>query len=127
MLYWLIITDTELCGKDYCEDFSVGVFFSRSEAEKAAEFYLKNVRGFCRYNCNYKILEKQVVGNIENNKVWIVQGWNINESSDEIDIVDSDFISMEEQAKLECEKMKKRYRRSEWAVSSSMRGNAPNL
>lgn len=78
MLYFLILTDTELSYEDYSEDFGIGFFKSRDKAEKTAEYYLNNVTGFCRFSCTYRIVEKSLIGTEENAKgVYIVQGWKL--------------------------------------------------
>lgn len=114
MLYWLVITDTALS-----EDFAVGVFSTRAEAEKTALHYLANVRGFCEFPCTYRIEEKPVRGHPKGggiDKIWLVQGWNSNENFDEADLVESPFLLTEEEAAAERRSMMRRHRRAEWAV-----------
>ena len=90
MLYSLILTDPELSYENHSEDFFIGIFATRQKAEEIACYYLGNLPGFCDYPCTYRIEEKEVVDNSDNAmpvSVWIVQGWNVNDNFDEIDIL----------------------------------------
>lgn len=117
MLYFLILTDRELCYDDYSEDFSIGFFESENQAEEIAKYYLKNVAGFCEFSCTYRIVPKYVSGKLISNKIWLVQGWDINDNLDEINIIESQCCVSKEQAELELETMKHQYQRSEWVVN----------
>lgn len=120
MLYFLLLTDVELSYEDYSYDFAIGYFYNKDEAESVAEYYLKNVKGFCDFPCTYRIIEKKIIGNIIDvlpEGIWIVQGWNENDFLDEIDIVESQCILTEEQANAELQIMKEIYQRKEWAIS----------
>ena len=75
--------------------------------------------GFCDYSCTYRIEEKEVVDNSDNAmpvSVWIVQGWNVNDNFDEIDILESECFLTEERAKAELKMMKETSARSEWNI-----------
>lgn len=48
--------------------------------------------------------------------VWIVQGWNVNDNFDEIDILESECFLTEERAKAERKMMKETSARSEWNI-----------
>jgi len=89
MLYVLILTDPELSYDDYSEDFLIGIFETENQAKQTAEFYLENVKGFCDYSCSYRIIPKKIYGNFISDRVWIVYGYDINEYSDEINIIES--------------------------------------
>lgn len=120
MLYRLIITDTELSYDNYLEDFFIGFFESSEEAQETAKYYLKNVKGFCDFSCTYKIIEKDVIGDKYNEKlrgVYFIQGWNLNENLDEIDIVESQCYISESDANKELKSMKEKYKRQEWCAS----------
>ncbi|MDE5770778.1 MAG: hypothetical protein K2I06_03965 [Ruminococcus sp.] len=117
-LYFLILTDTELSYDNYSEDFAIGFFDSMDKAEKTAEYYLNNVTGFCKFPCTYRIIEKNLIGSEKNLKgIYIVQGWNINENLDEVDIIESQCFASECDALSELEIMKEKYPRDEWAFN----------
>lgn len=120
MLYLLILTDQELSYENYSEDFCIGLFPTQAQAEEVARYYLENVQGFCEYDCAYHIVEKDIVESTESTVpevVWFVQGWNMNEALDEIDIVESPCFLTEERAQEELCVMQRTYVRTEWAVS----------
>ena len=117
MLYQLIINDKELSYDNYKEDFYIGFFKSKEEAKNIAEYYIKNIEGFKDYPCEYRIIEKEVEGNLEN-KIWMIQGYDINENEDEINIVESKCYTNKELAQKELEKYKNQYKRQEWYISS---------
>ena len=120
MLYSLILTDPECSYDNYSQDFLIGIYETKKQAEETALFYLENVKGFCQFFCTYHIVEKEVVDNFDHimpDSVWFVQGWNCNENMDEIDIVESPCFLSEERAKSELQMMQKQYQRREWAVS----------
>ena len=120
MLYLLIITDTENSYNDYSEDFCIGIFESKQQAKETAKHYLKNVQGFCDYQCTYQIIEKEFINSTaakNANEVWLVQGWNVNENSDETDLIESQCLTTENQALSELETLKKRFKRQEWNIS----------
>lgn len=105
-LYNLTFTDNELV-----EQFNIGFFSSREKAEDIARYYLRNVRGFCEYDCGYSITEKNVVGN-GGESVYIVYGWNDYER----DIVESDCFTTEALARRMLAEMKQLHTREEWCV-----------
>lgn len=55
MLYQLILTDPELSYDSYSEDFYIGLFETEKQAEDTAQYYLKNIKGFCDFPCTYRI------------------------------------------------------------------------
>ncbi len=118
MLYLLIITDTELCYDNYSEDFDIGLFKSEKEAKETAEYYLKNIAGFCEFPCTYKIVPKDVYGKLESDRVWIVQGWDTNEYFDEINIIESQCCTSKKQAELILSELQKTHKRSEWVIDA---------
>lgn len=120
MLYLLILTDTELSYDNYSEDFNIGMFETEKEAEETARYYLEHIKGFCDFPCTYRIEKKEVFDNFDHivpDVIWIVQGWNINENLDEIDIIESPCFLTNERADAELQIMKNQYRRTEWTVS----------
>lgn len=106
-LYNLVMKDNELG-----EMFNIGYFSSRERAEAVARDYLRNVRGFCEYDCGYTINEKAVIGSGVPTEIFIVQGWNGYED----DIVESDCYTTEALARRRLAEMKSEYDREEWCV-----------
>lgn len=103
----------------YSEVFTIGIFKTKKQAEEIALYYLRNVRGFCDFPCTYQIIEKNVKCSDTTipDLVWIVQGWNVNENFDEVDIIDSLCFLTEAEAKLELQRMRTTYQRMEWTVN----------
>lgn len=126
MLYQLTITDLELSDDTYREDFSIGFFRSRKEAEEVADFYLTHVKGFCDYPCSFEITERDISGQQvgENGEVFIVVGWNLNEDFNEVDIIESPCLISESQASAVLAQMKDQYHRTEWTVQRWTVGRA---
>lgn len=106
-LYNLTFTDKELG-----EQFNIGFFSTRGRAEAVARDYLRNVRGFCEYDCGYVVSEKPVVGSGLPDAVYIVYGWNGYEK----DIVESDCYTTEALARRRLAEMRSEYDREEWCV-----------
>ncbi len=126
MLYLLILTDPALSYDNYSEDFYIGFFLTEQQAQETAQFYLHNIRGFCDFPCTYRIVKKDIADNINNitpETIWMVQGWNINENFDEIDIVESSCFLIKEHAQEELQRMQNRYQRIEWVLDCSIIGN----
>ncbi|MBR2570621.1 MAG: hypothetical protein IKE30_00610 [Clostridia bacterium] len=117
LLYELIITDTECCYDEYSEDFDIGIFESEAQAREIAEYYLNNIAGFCQYPCTYRIVPKEVLGQVQSNEVWLVSGWDLNEELDEIHIVESECLVSRDQAEAVLSDMKKRHQRDEWVIN----------
>ena len=118
-LYKLTFYDLELSYNDYKEGFAIGTFSSSEKAEQTAEYYIRNVNGFKDYPCEYKIEAKNIVGVADENlkEIYIIEGWNINENLDEIDIVESDCFTDETSAENALEIMKQKYSRCEWIIN----------
>lgn len=117
MLYQLIITDKELSYNDYKEEFNIGFFKSKEEATEIAQYYIKNIEGFKDYPCKYRIIEKQIIGNLKKT-IWMIQGYDFNENEDEINIIESQCYSNKEQAEKDLENYKKQYNRQNWYISN---------
>lgn len=118
-LYSLILTDTELSYDNHSEDFFIGIFAERQQAEETAHYYLQNVAGFDEYTCTYRIVPKEIKDNTVDSiplSVWIVQGWNVNDEWDEVDIVESDCFLTKNHAEDEMRIMKKSVSRTEWNI-----------
>lgn len=119
MLYVLTLTDSEGSYESYSEDFTIGIFKTKEQAEEIALYYLKNVRGFCDFPFTYRITEKNVncLDTITPDTVWIVQGWNVNNNFDEIDIIESSCFLTEAEANFELQNMRNTYQRTEWTIN----------
>lgn len=141
MLYLLVLCDEELSYDNYREEFCIGIFSSREEAEAVAKYYLGNVEGFKDYPCSYRIEEKKVLGEGDCSKekddgkevcnkkesegkrgaildkIYMVYGWDENSEGDEINIVESDCFITELAAKQGMAVMKQMYERAEWCIS----------
>ena len=121
MVYFLILTDIELSYDNFTEDFLIGVFETEEKAVEIAKHYLKNVKGFSDYNCTYRVEKKEIFENTSTQNpenIWFVQGWNVNENFDEVDIVESACFITKERASKEMRNMKRKYERSEWCVDN---------
>ena len=59
-LFSLNLTDLALSDKTHREDFFIGLFGTRAQAEAVAAHYLKQVPGFCDYDCTYRVEEKSI-------------------------------------------------------------------
>ena len=119
ILYSLILTDPRLSYDNHSEDFFIGIFAAKRQAEETARYYLANIQGFCDVPCTYRIDEKEIIDNFGNSmpdSVWIVQGWNVNDNFDEVDVVESDCFLTEERAKAEMRVMKEKFPRTEWNI-----------
>ena len=55
-VYNLVLIDSESSYDDHNEEFNIGFFSARSVAEKTAEKYLSEVKGFKDYRVTYRIL-----------------------------------------------------------------------
>ena len=122
-LYLLILTDIELSYDDYLEDFYIGFFEMEQEAIETAEYYLHNVKGFCDFPCKYRILPKEIEGipeianRNEIDRIWLIQGWDVNENLDEVHMVESNCFVTKEGAEKGLSAMREHCVRDEWAVS----------
>ena len=121
MLYKLIISDLE-----FHEDFSIGIFHSRYEAEKIANFYFANVKGFRDFPCTAKISVIHIAGLFIDtiSEVFIVLGWNTDKNINEVDIIESPCFVSRSQALLVLEQMKQQHERSCWTVQCWKVGQA---
>ena len=78
-LFSLNLTDLALSDKTHREDFFIGLFGTRAQAEAVAAHYLKQVPGFCDYDCTYRVEEKSI-HNVQRESlpdfVWQFAGWD---------------------------------------------------
>ena len=101
-----------MCDNELGEQFNIGFFSSREKAEETAQYYLRNIQGFCEYDCGYSVNEKTVIGSGDTAAIYIVYGWN----GGETEIVESDCFTTEALARRQLAEMKMRYDREEWCV-----------
>lgn len=59
MIYFLLITDIELSYDDFIHDFMIGAFDTEEKAMETVEHYIKNIEGFNKYKCTYRVEGKQ--------------------------------------------------------------------
>lgn len=104
--------------QDYREGFFIGMFFSYDKAESTAKRYMREITGFKDYPCEYEIVSKKMIGELEDsNNVYMILGWNLNEASDEADIWESEVYVKHEQVEEELSAVRKKYEREEWCLS----------
>ncbi|MBP3459614.1 MAG: hypothetical protein J6K58_10425 [Lachnospiraceae bacterium] len=116
VLYELILCDNELSYDDHKEEFLIGIFLSLDTAKEMAEYYLNNIEGFKDYDCTYNILEKKIVDGKCCNRVWIIWGWDENEESDEIRVIQSECYANKQNAIDQMKELQKEYKRTNWCV-----------
>ena len=100
-LYLQVLTDPELSYDDHTENFSIGLFETKQQADETARYYLRNVKGFRNVPCTYRVVKKMVRGFPSGetpNLVWMIQGWNVNQALDEINVIESDCFRSRKQA-----------------------------
>ena len=99
-VFKLVFYDMSLSYENYKEEFMIGLFSTFAKANQTAKHYQRNIQGFSDYPCDYLIIPKNVIGTTNNiRKVFMVEGWNVNENLDEIDIIESDCFTDENTAK----------------------------
>lgn len=104
-------------GED-CERYGIGYFPTRKDAQKVAKRYLKEVKGFRDYYCEYSILEHELVGESMDGFVHTYEGWNEDVNGTEYDIVTGLLYTSAEAAEAAMEAVKDAYEREEWALNS---------
>lgn len=118
-VYNLVLIDSESSYDDHSEEFNIGFFSARSAAEKTAEKYLSEVKGFKDYRVTYRITEKSVIGasdDLSEPDVYVIYGWNENDAQDETDVIESDCYLSIEQAQAQLEQLKSKYDRRQWCI-----------
>lgn len=103
----------------YNEGFGIGIFSTYKKAIDTKERYIREVAGFKDYECDYKIYERQVIGECKENLdvVYQFQGWNTDEDDDEIDIYYSNCYTLQDTAKAEMKKEKCRRNLENWVIN----------
>lgn len=102
---------------DGCERYGIGVFRSRGQAEETAKRYLREVRGFRDYYCEYSIRETELVGSRNTDIVHTWYGWNVDEDENEIDLLSGLFYEDAAEAEAAMEAAKAANDRQEWTLS----------
>ena len=116
-LYELTIYDVSEKTEKYHESFFIGVFSSFENAEQIAEEMLKNVAGFKDYPCKHEITAKNVIGGTKEsekiNKIW---GWDEDEFSNPVRIIESDLFIDHSEAEVHLHILQEKYMRQEWCI-----------
>ena len=118
-LFSLNLTDLALSDKTHREDFFIGLFGTRAQAEAVAAHYLKQVPGFCDYDCTYRVEEKAIhdtQGESLPDFVWQFAGWDETKDGEPVNIIESDFFLTEEQATFELDYLKLQCPHQEWCI-----------
>jgi len=118
-LFSLNLTDLALSDKTHREDFFIGLFGTRAQAEAVAAHYLKQVPGFCDYDCTYRVEEKAIhdtQGESLPDFVWQFAGWDETKDGEPVNIIESDFFLTEEQAAFELDYLKLQCPHQEWCI-----------
>ena len=102
---------------DGCERYGIGVFRSRSQAEETAQRYLREVRGFRDYYCEYTVRETELVGSGNTDIVHTWFGWNVDEDENEIDLLSGLFYDDADKAEAVMEAAKAANERQEWVLN----------
>ena len=101
---------------DSCERYGIGIFRTREQAEQTAQRYLREVKGFRDYYCEYSIRETELVGSSDTEYVYCWFGWNWDEDGNEIDILDGPAYELASTAEVALENAKKQHSRQEWTL-----------
>ena len=102
------------------EKFDIGMFSTRELAEKTAERYLKEVKGFNNGNYSSVIKEMEVIcndGKIPNGKLFVIYGCNKDENGDVCNAVVSDCYSEDMDFYAECNGMQRVFGYSFWDIN----------
>lgn len=102
---------------DACERYGIGVFQSRNQAEETAKRYLREVKGFRDYYCEYSILKTELVGSGNTDIVHTWYGWNVDEDANEIDLLSGLFYEDADKAEAAMAAAKAANDRQEWTLS----------
>lgn len=119
IVYNLVMIDMESSYDNHIEAFNIGFFSGHKIAEKTAKRYLAEVNGFKEYSVTYQITEKCVIGSTDSFRMFdlfIIYGWNENDESDEIDVIESDCYTNRQEAEQKLNELKSSYSRDEWCV-----------
>lgn len=99
-----------------CQRYCIGYFRSQKDAQKVAKRYLKEVRGFRDYYCEYSIREHELVGEFIAGFVHTYVGWNVDEDGNEYDIVEGLLYAKAEAAEAAMDSVQDSFERQEWKL-----------
>lgn len=100
------------------DEFHIGLFLTKEEAQAVAVKYLKEVPGFKDYDCTPRVIAFPVIGGVnETGKVYRFLGWNTDENLNEIDIIISSCFVELNAAENALVQAKKITPREEWALN----------
>jgi len=102
---------------DSCERYGIGVFRTRDEAVETAKRYLREIRGFKDYYCEYDIRETELVGGGDPDIVHTWFGWNVDEDENEIDLLSGLFYEAAGESEAAMEAAKAANDRQEWVLN----------
>lgn len=120
-VYLLEMIDRGASSGAHTEGFMIGLFSSYSKAEQVAVRYLREVPGFRDYDVTYQIREKRVIGDADgSSSLYLICGWDLDESLDEVDIVESDCYVLREDAAAALARLRARHARAEWSLDRYM-------
>ena len=103
-------------GED-CERYGIGIFRTEAEAAETAERYLREVKGFRDYYCEYTIRKAELIGRDGIDIVHTWFGWNIDEEENETDLLCGLMYEMEAAARAAMESAQTANSRQEWVLN----------
>ena len=118
-VYELVMIDKEASCGEHADEFNIGFFSDRAVAEKTAERYLSEVKGFKDHPVEYKIAEKRIIGvsdSLMQDDLYIVYGWNENDELDEVDVIESDCFLDIGDAEKQLDLLRAEFDRKEWCI-----------
>lgn len=99
-----------------CERYGIGIFRTRAEADETAKRYLREVKGFRDYYCEYTVRETELIGNDDISIVHTWFGWNVDEDENKGDILSGLIYAEADAAKAAMEAAKAEETRQEWSL-----------
>lgn len=103
-------------GED-CERYGIGIFRTEAEAVETAERYLREVKGFRDYYCEYTIRKTELIGRDNLCFVHTWFGWNVDEEENETDLLCGLMYEEEAAARSAMEAAKVANSRQEWVLN----------
>ena len=100
-----------------CERYGIGIFRTEAEAEETAARYLREVKGFRDYYCEYTIRKTELIGRDDLRFVHTWFGWNIDEDENEIDLLCGLMYEEKSDALAAMEAAKTVHNRDEWVLN----------
>jgi len=100
-----------------CERYGIGIFRTREQADQTAQRYLREVKGFRDYYCEYTLRETELIGSPDTEFVHCWFGWNVDEDGNETDILSGPAYENASAAEAALKNAKKEHRRQEWVLN----------